>query len=392
MSEQPKNWRIFNDTGVPNENWQLPLPPSWRPFGESVSPGVDRRKQRADTFQMLPAQVDMVNAAIYLRRPLLITGKPGTGKSSLVYKVAKELVLGEVLYWPITTRTTLKNGLYRYDAIGRLQETEQLSKLSSLQASGQLSEDQSQQLLDAVQNPGDIGKYITLGPLGTALLPSDKPRILLIDEIDKSDIDLPNDLLSIFEEGWFEIPELERIKDTTPNVRVRTAYSDPEEGVTWKDEGHYIVPDGRISCKAFPIVVLTSNGERDFPPAFLRRCLRLRMPQPDKKMLGRIVSAHLDAEYEQLEKEQGTAVAQERKAAAEAVREELIQTFLDRREEGDLATDQLLNAIFMVTRDRAPVGSNRQRLIKALLKNLTSAEDLTDDEDLANRSEQDKPV
>jgi len=67
----------------------------------------------------------MVNAALYLRRPLLITGKPGTGKSSLAYAVAHELKLGEVLYWPITTRTTLKDGLYSYDAIGRLQEVKQ---------------------------------------------------------------------------------------------------------------------------------------------------------------------------------------------------------------------------------------------------------------------------
>ncbi|MEA5464604.1 AAA family ATPase [Leptothoe sp. PORK10 BA2] len=383
MTEQPQNWQVFKDTGVPNADWQLPAPPSWRPFGDSVAPGVDRRKQRADTFQMLPAQVDMINAAIYLRRPLLITGKPGTGKSSLAYKVAKELMLGEVLYWSITTRTTLKNGLYRYDAIGRLQETEQLTKLSQ----GQLNQ---QEVLKTVQKPESIGKYITLGPLGTALLPSDKPRILLIDEIDKSDIDLPNDLLSIFEEGWFEIPELDRIKEIAPNVRVRTAYSDPDEPSTWNDNGYYTVPNGRISCRAFPLVILTSNGERDFPPAFLRRCLRLRMPQPDKAMLGRIVAAHLDAEYDQLANEYGEVVAQERKKAATDIRDELIQTFLERRQEGDLATDQLLNAIFMVTRDRSPVGSSRKRLIKSLLKNLTSAEDLEDETDEGDESEQDE--
>jgi MoxR-like ATPase len=358
-----QQWRIFQDTGKPTDKWVLPASPSWRPFGKSVLPGVDRRKQRADTFQMQSDQVDMVNAAIYLRRPLLITGKPGTGKSSLAYKVAKELMLGEVLYWPITTRTTLKNGLYRYDAIGRLQETEQQVK------TGQFSQD-----------PEAIGKYITLGPLGTALLPAAKPRVLLIDEIDKSDIDLPNDLLSIFEEGWFEIPELERMKETAAEVPVRTAYSDAEETVTAGDI-RYSVPEGRISCEAFPLVILTSNGERDFPPAFLRRCLRLRMAQPDKKMLGRIVSAHLDAEFKQLKETQGEVVAQARKAAAESVREELIQTFLDRRDEGALATDQLLNAIFMVTRERSPVGSSRAKLIDTLLKHLSSAEDLEAAED-----------
>lgn len=367
MTDHSQPWHIFKNTGEPNADWKLPPPPGWRPFGKSMTPGVDRRKQRAETFQMEPYQVDMVNAALYLRRPLLITGKPGTGKSSLAYRVARELMLGEVLYWPITTRTTLKEGLYRYDAIGRLQETEQLARETTGESG---------------QKPESIGKYVTLGPLGTALLPSDKPRVLLIDEIDKSDIDLPNNLLSIFEEGWFEIPELERIKETAPEIRVRTAYADAEETATWKDNGHYTVPEGRISCKAFPLVILTSNGERDFPPAFLRRCLRLKMPQPDKQMLGRIVAAHLDAEYVQLEKEKGAEVAQERRAAAEAVRAKLIDTFLELREGGDLATDQLLNAIFMVTREQAPDGASRDRLVKALMKNLTSGDELDSPDEL----------
>ncbi|MFM6527076.1 MAG: MoxR family ATPase, partial [Dolichospermum sp.] len=99
----------------------------------------------------------------------------GTGKTSLAYAVAYELGLGEVLHWPITTRTTLKDGLYSYDAIGRLQDAKDKDK----------------------DNLAEIGKYINLGSLGTALLPSEKPRVLLIDEIDKSDIDLPNDLLHI---------------------------------------------------------------------------------------------------------------------------------------------------------------------------------------------------
>ena len=353
-----QEWHLFKDTGEPNDRWKMPDSPSWRPFGQSLQPGIDRRKQRAKTFQMQPEQIDMVNAAIYLRRPLLITGKPGTGKSSLAYKVARELVLGEVLYWPITTRTTQKGGLYRYDAIGRLQETEQRAK--------------SEQ---GFQSPESIGKYITLGPLGTALLPSLKPRVLLIDEIDKGDIDLPNDLLSIFEEGWFEIPELERIKSEVPEVEVRTAYSDAEASTA--ADIRYKVIEGRVSCKAFPLVILTSNGERDFPPAFLRRCLRLRMAQPDKMMLGRIVSAHLDAEFETLsKKEGGKAMANARRAAAESVRESLIQTFLDRRKESELSTDQLLNALFMITRERAPIGSRREQLIDALLKPLSSAEDL----------------
>ncbi|MFM6859063.1 MAG: MoxR family ATPase, partial [Dolichospermum sp.] len=125
----------------------------------------------------------------------------GTGKTSLAYAVAYELGLGEVLHWPITTRTTLKDGLYSYDAIGRLQDAKDKDK----------------------DNLAEIGKYINLGSLGTALLPSEKPRVLLIDEIDKSDIDLPNDLLHIFEEGEFEIPVLRRIDDKIAQVEVQTA-------------------------------------------------------------------------------------------------------------------------------------------------------------------------
>ena len=106
------------------------------------------------------------------------------------------------MYWSITTRTNLKDGLYNYDAIARLQRLQEVK-----QQQGELSEELKQEL-----QTKSIENYITLGPLGTALLPSDKPRVLLIDEIDKSDIDLPNDLLTIFEEGRFEIPELVRLK------------------------------------------------------------------------------------------------------------------------------------------------------------------------------------
>ena len=336
-----KDWRIFTGSGERKEQWELPESPSWRPFGKESQPGESRRKRRGETFIVREEEVNMVNAALYLRRPLLITGKPGTGKSSLAYKVAQELNLGQVLYWPITTHTTLKDGLYNYDAIGRLQEV----KLQEKNRRQLTKEEQTAQLKQ-------IEKYITLGPLGTALLPSDKPRILLIDEIDKSDIDLPNDLLTLFEEGQFEIPELVRLKEEVPEVDVQTAYTDTTE-ITAKDIKARI-PKGLVTCSAFPFVILTSNGERDFPPPFLRRCLRLTMTEPKKEDLIKIIEAHLEETISN-----NTDI------------DKLIDDFIKKRTSETLATDQLLNAIFLVKKGAI---STQDELISLLLKDLGTVE------------------
>jgi MoxR-like ATPase len=318
----------------------LPPPPRWRTFdgapvvtprlhSDDTAPAPRGALERGRLYQAGDDLIELVNAALYLRRPLLVTGKPGTGKSSLAYSIAHELTLGPVLYWGITSRSTLQESLYRYDAIGRLQETN-LHRVTG----------------DAGPAP-DIGRYVQLGPLGTALLPQVRPRVLLIDELDKSDIDLPNDLLNVFEEGRFDIPELGRLP--TDQSTVDVMIHDGTDRVP--------VPRGRVRCRAFPIVVITSNGEREFPPAFLRRCVRLDLRPPDADRLTKIVDALLGGD--------GAGEA----GAAE--RDQLIANFVDRREQGDLATDQLLNALYLVTTGVRPPEATRDRLVEALLRPLT---------------------
>lgn len=320
--DQGHEWRIYRGNSKPHDGIsRLPPPPPWRRFGSADSTEGRRLGdlERAVSYRADEVVVDKVNAALQLRRPLLVTGKPGTGKSTLAYSIAYELGLEPVLYWSVTSRTTLYQGLYDYDAIGRVHENSLADRRTD-------------------QGAPDIGKYIRLGPLGTALHASDRPRVLLIDELDKSDIDLPNDLLNVFEEGRFAIPELGRLPEDQAIVHVMTA-----------DGGDRVpIERGDVRCTAFPIVVITSNGEREFPPAFLRRCVRLMIEAPSAEQLADIVEAHLG--------EQGQAASQE-----------LIRMFLDRRAEGDLATDQLLNAIYLATSGTRPPGAKLDQLIKAIM-------------------------
>ncbi|MFH8561088.1 AAA family ATPase [Streptomyces sp. NPDC017988] len=325
-------WFIYEGVGGPDPDkiGRLPDPPPWRAFDAAPVayevPDIDSATRRRLGDSNVPMSVqgsealELINAALYLRRPLLVTGEPGSGKSTLAHSLAYELGLGRVLQWAIVSRSELKDGLYTYDAIGRLQDN-------------QLGRDQAE----------DIGRYLRLGPLGTALIASDRPRVLLIDELDKSDIDLPNDLLNVLEEGEFGIPELERIADRPGQETVHVL----------TDDGRRVpVTRGRVRCRAFPVVVLTSNREREFPGPLLRRCVPLDLEPPRDQRLAAMVLAHFGA-------------------GSYDTNLDLVDQFTDAESDGALRpTDQLLNAIFLAQHAARQQPERREEIAGLLMRPL----------------------
>jgi MoxR-like ATPase len=178
-----------------------------------------------------------VNAALTLQRPLLIKGEPGTGKTMLAEEVARALGM-PLLAWYIKSTTKAQQGLYEYDAVSRLRD----SQLAHFEDSARVK---------------DIENYIVRGVLWQAFT-SEQPSVLLIDEIDKADIEFPNDLLR----------ELDRME--------------------------FYVYETRQTIKARhrPLVVITSNNEKELPDAFLRRCFFHYIKFPDKDTMQAIVDVH----------------------------------------------------------------------------------------------------
>jgi MoxR-like ATPase len=203
-----------------------------------------KRFEGTDTYIATDDLMMAVNAALTLERPLLVKGEPGTGKTMLAIEIAR--AIGRPLFeWHIKSTTKAMHGLYEYDAVSRLRDS---------------------QLGDPKVH--DIRNYIVRGMLWNAFL-SDAPAVLLIDEVDKADIEFPNDLLRELDRMEFYVYETQEL----------------------------------VKARHRPLVVITSNNEKELPDAFLRRCFFHYIRFPDHETMERIVRVHHPGIKKQLLKE-----------------------------------------------------------------------------------------
>ena len=263
----------------------------------------DKRFSGTDSYVATEELMMAVNASVTLGRPLLIKGEPGTGKTLLAHEVARSLDR-PFIQWHIKSTTKAQQGLYEYDAVGRLRDS-------------QLGDDRVH----------DIGNYIVKGKLWEAFA-SDVQPVVLIDEIDKADIEFPNDLLLELDRMEFHVYETKEI----------------------------------VKTKHRPIIIITSNNEKELPDAFLRRCYFHYIRFPDKETMEQIVQVH----YPDLKKE---------------LLREALESFFEVREVPGLkkrpSTSELLDWIKLLVAEDIPPEALREQdggkaippLYGALLKN-----------------------
>lgn len=201
------------------------------------------------TFPYLPSDglVEAVNLAIALKRPLLLKGEPGCGKTRLALAVAYEL-RWDYYEWHVKSTSRARDGLYVYDTVGRLRD----AQLAALRHGS----------LDETEEAKPPEAYVRYGPLGQAFLQEDNRSVVLIDEIDKADIDFPNDLLLELDQLRFVVEETRKI--------ISASREHP------------------------PFIIVTSNDEKDLPGAFLRRCVFHPIEFPDAQHLADIINARFE--------------------------------------------------------------------------------------------------
>jgi MoxR-like ATPase len=211
---------------------------------------------RPEYYRADPGLVDAVNVALLLGQPLLLTGEPGTGKTQLAYYLAWELGLGDVLKYETKSNSTAGSIFYTYDALKRFQHAH--SNITNDSALPYITYNALGKAILLTRDPADVTRYLST----EFVHPGKKRSVVVIDEIDKAPRDFPNDILNELDQLYFRVPELD-------------------------NEPIAADPDYR------PVIVMTSNSEKDLPDAFLRRCIFYHIPFPGLPEMKQLVANRL---------------------------------------------------------------------------------------------------